>query len=250
MEEENKLEAIDYLRCRPQLNEMGFSDEQIKTALVEVGLNVNLLTDSYGCERGSKPYMKPYEFIRHGQVHAEEWKGEFKKEYTYNGDFYRVPSQYQSTKVGDLVMELFSKRYVWWNDFTIDKNYTESETGEWFDFMGRLDVDALPEKYLNMKVYEVRDLNIKKDLTKKKSAWSMYDIHDAEKYEVYLATEFGSLYVPIQAILKKDFSIVEKRMLDYFGDYYSGKGREEYYAKAIKALESEEAKLLSLFLNK
>ena len=50
--------------------------------------------------------------------------------------------------------------------------------------------------------------------------YDAYHLDQVDSYEIYVTTETGVLYLPIKALLEKDFSIAEKRMKTYFGDYY------------------------------
>ena len=67
--------------------------------------------------------------------------------------------------------------------------------------------------------------------------------------KIYLNTEFGSLYIPFDAIKNNDFSLIEERMTDYFSWYY-GNNENESYLNAIKPLESKEAIFLKELLTK
>ena len=91
--------------------------------------------------------------------------------------------------------------------------------------------------------------------------WSIYELSDAENYEIYMDTENGTLYVPIKALLERNPKIIEERMKSYHKWYYNVAGyklnhkenetveqykkrREQDYEKAISPLQSREYKYL------
>ena len=211
------FETIDFLTCRKYLNDLGFSDAEITVTLNQLSINKRDLCDENGYK--SEPiWPKIKEFSRKGVIHYKEYKGEYVKECTANGEYWFVPSQYQGLKHGKIIFTILSNRY------------------NWFDMT--------------------------KDDKKKVTEWQLYEMSSIN-YEMYLNTEFGSLYVPIKAIVEKDFSIIEKRMNDYFKFYYdyktlkdyglnhNGRTKEQYKAdmlesfnKAIAPLQSKEAEII------
>ena len=63
--------------------------------------------------------------------------------------------------------------------------------------------------------------------------------------DIYVKCENGkSLYVPIQAIINKDYSLVEHRMNTYWPSYYNRPDRKEYLDAELATLETETAKAL------
>jgi hypothetical protein len=79
--------------------------------------------------------------------------------------------------------------------------------------------------------------------------WSIYEWYGGGNFhEIYMDTENGSLYVPIEAILKNQYALVESRMQDYFKAYRNND--REKVKKDIAPLESSEAKLLRGYLEK
>ena len=266
--EKKELTVLDFLRCRTELNKIGFSDKEILKSLSDLEITKRDLTDEKAFENGT-PYCNTYEFSRKGVGHFKQYKGNFVREYTKNADFYFIPAQYQGLKHGKIIEKLLSNRFDWFNSFMKDKSYKESETGEFFDSIGRLNVNSLSEHYKNMTVQQLLDLNREKNLTKKVSAWDLYEMHEAKNYEIYLTTSKGSLYVPITSIMNGDFSEIEKRMLSYANSYHDpkklsgyalnhrGRTKEEYkkdkeadFLKMIEPLKSVEAIQLKEFLKK
>lgn len=263
------IKVIDYLKCRKSLNNLGITDEEINKVLDELGYNKENLCDTIALEK-SEPYQKPFEFVKSGTSTFKEYsvvKGkEYIREYTALAKFYRVPAQYQELKHGAIIYRILCNKYDWFDTFQKDKSYKESETAEYFDTIGRLNVNKLPEKYFNMTVAELISLKEEVKISKKESAWSLYEMYN-ENYEMYLDTEFGTLYVPIKALLNKNTKLITNRMTSYAMSYHDpknlsgftlnhrGRTKEEYvkdkqkdYENMITPLNSKEAKLLFDFI--
>lgn len=83
----------------------------------------------------------------------------------------------------------------------------------------------------------------------RESKFKIYPIsYHNKEYEVYLEVdEEDSLYVPIQAIIRKKYSLVKNRQISYFTNYYRDK--PDKLKKALKPLHSPEAKLLRQLLS-
>jgi len=58
-----------------------------------------------------------------------------------------------------------------------------------------------------------------------------------DKYEIYMDTEAGFLYVPVKSLFMKDFSIVEDRMLSYWKSY----NKDIKYARKVLADSKSQA---------
>lgn len=244
-----KLTRLDYLKCREDLNGLGFTDKEITKALDQCKLTVNLLTDLNGYKQEPK-YLKAYEVTKRSHSwRGKEYRGEFEREVTMHGIECRVPSNYQGLRHGEIIEALMCNKFDWFNTFTVDKNYTESETGEYFDFIGRLNVNSLPKKYLNMTVAELVKRNQKKDLVKKKSAWSLYEMYNVDSYDIYLTTDNGSLYVPIKALLNGDIDAIKNRLITYSKSYYVKKEDEDKREKMVAPIHSDQAKRLFELIN-
>lgn len=99
--------------------------------------------------------------------------------------------------------------------------------------------------------------------------WDIYslDYQEPEHYEIYLKTSMGSLYVPLIALLKKDFTMILLRMNSYYKEYRTSssydlnkkdkESLEEFkerklkeYENDIKPLKSFQAKRLKKYLEK
>lgn len=259
---------IDFLKCRIYLNELGITDNEINKALDELNISKKDLCDEKAFERPACniDYIKIKEFLRIGTGHFKKYQGEYVKEYTANADIYLIPSQYQGLKHGKIIFQILTNRYPFMTQFLIDKNYKEAEIE--VDTIGRLDLKNLDEKYNNLTIKEVRKLVAKKDVIKKKSAWDLYEMRSID-YELYLITEFGSLYVPIKSLINKDFNLIKNRMIKYSLSYHDpknlsgfalnhrGRTKEQYaidkqidYDNMIKPLKSKEAKIIQEFFKK
>jgi len=258
------FQVIDYLKCRTELNSLGISDAEIQKALNELNITKNDLTDKQGFQNIPN-YLKVFEVTkeRH-QFKQKQYNGAWEKEVDVIGVEVMIPSQYQGLKHGKIIETILKNRFSWFSSFTKDKNYKEKIID--IDYCNRLDLDKLTDEQKNLSINELLDLS-KKEVIKKESAWSLYEMHTSENYELYLSTEFGSLYVPLKAILSKDFSLIEKRLKTYAESYHDPKklscfalnhrGRtiEQYkkdkeadYLKMIEPLKSKEAKELKKYL--
>lgn len=85
----------------------------------------------------------------------------------------------------------------------------------------------VPKVLRNLTLNEIAALPSPYRIIKKSSRIKCYTPHtDFESYEFYFELEkeegrkINSLYIPYQAYKKRDFSLVEKRMKDYFKFYY------------------------------
>lgn len=264
---EKELTAIDYLTIRPQLNELGFTDDEIIRAIDQSGLNVNLLTDRKTfAESSHAEHFKVKEYIGTSVHHYTLVNNEgYEKRMHCNGVAFRVPAHYQGLKHGRIIHKLLENKFEWFSSFTVDKTYKESETGEWFDAIGRLNVNDLPDKYRKMTVAQVVELSLEKDIVKKKSAWDLYEMHDVESYDIYLRTERGSLYVPIKCLLNGDVNGIIERSVSYLWDYRnmrhyskpeyinSEKGQEslKWYLREVECVFTDTAnRLFNILENK
>lgn len=236
------MKLIDWLTCKDVLLSLSFTEEEITKALEDVEYSINDLTD-LKCFRGT-PWVKDYELVREKvQFTTEEWNGEWKKEIKVIGNEYRIKAQYQGIKHGKLIFQLFKNRYDWFDTFTKDVvENIKPVIDRWTK------VKDVPEEYRTMTIQELIELEPPKDIIVKKSLWNIYQIYNDKNPEMYLETEFGSLYVPYKAILNNDFKLIKNRMETYFKSYYNTPDRQEYYNKAIKALKSKEAKQLKKYL--
>ena len=72
----------------------------------------------------------------------------------------------------------------------------------------------------------------------------IYHLHNATD-DIYVKCDDGkSLYVPVKAIVDKDFSLVVNRHTTYHKYYYNTIDRKEYLDAALATLETETAKAL------
>ena len=257
---EQKFEAIDYLKCRKALNQLGFTDKEIRAALIAANLDVDDITDKNGFEKF--PHWLPVGEIitdRHS-FQVKRYKGSYyKKEYT-TGWLIRVPAHYQGLRHEKLLRALLEARFPWFESFTIIKK--EEKKNDLF-YKSIRSINDIPKEYDSMSVAELKQLlTSTESVDKVKSRWSLYEMHD-EKYEIYLNTEFGTLYVPLKALLAGDVKAIKDRMTSYAMSYHDpknlsgfslnhrGRSREHYqadkwedYNKMVAPIESKEAKEL------
>lgn len=259
------FERIDYLKCRKELNNLGIEDREINNALNSLNIEKRQLCDEIAVRDGQRCFYNPCEFTKRSVGHFKTYMGEYVKEFTENADHYLIPAQYQGLKHGEIIFKILCNKFNWFDSFIKDKSYKESVID--LDFLSRLDISKLTEDQKNLTVNELIELTKKEKIIKKESAWGLYEMY-SENYEMYLTTEFGSLYVPIKALLNKDFSLIKSRMTKYAASYHDpinlsgyalnhrGRSKEEYkkdkeqdYNNMIKPLKSKEAKLLKKYLS-
>jgi len=231
--ETQKIEDIEdiplykWLKPYQLLLNWGFTEKEITDAIIQSDNTLGSLTDRNGYQNINifSHWKSPYDILKTNHYFTiKEYKGEFSKDVRVNDFEVRVPGQYQGLKHGEILFKLFSNKYTWFSSFLIDKSYKESEIE--LDIFGRLDIKKLTDEQKNLSINEILELSEKKDIIKKKSAWDIYELHDYNNSfnEMYLQTESGSLYVPYEAIINKDFSIIEKRMKDYWSKYNDHSG--------------------------
>ena len=72
---------------------------------------------------------------------------------------------------------------------------------------------------------------------------SIYHLDGAK--EIYIKCDNGkSLYVPVKAIVDKDYSLVEQRMNTYWSSYYNTPNRKQYLDAELATLKTKTAKAL------
>lgn len=172
--------------------------------------------------------------------------------YYINYSAYVVSSRYTSEVESQLVRYFLEKRYP---EIFLHPDFIKEKTVE-LQVMDMTLAQIIAE-YGNMTFRAARfDLPIQtaKKYVVRESKFKIYPLKyhwDSDiKYEIYLeVNEKGdSLYIPIQAIIQKKFSLVKKRQISYFTHYY--KDHPDRQKSALKVLRSPEAKLLNQLLNK
>lgn len=257
------FEAIDFLTCKDDLLNIGFTIDEIKKAIEDSGNTKESLTDKKGFLNEPK-YMKVYEVTkeRH-QFKVDEYRGEYKKEVLKTGIECRISAQYQGLRHGGIIFHLLKNRFNWFDKF--NKKIKELVK----PLEGYVRIKDVPNDFDNLTLKEIKELTEGKEVTKTKSLWSLHQMYTGSNYEMYLDTEFGTLYVPIQSLINKDFSLIENRMTTYALSYHDpinlsgyalnhrGRTKEEYkrdkeqdYNNMVKPLESKEALKLKKFLSK
>jgi len=269
MEKNQNNQRIDYLKCKKYLNNLGISDDKINKALDDLGMEKKDLCDEIAIrDSQGKPYQTPHEFTQRTTGYFEDYKGEYIKRFTENANHFFVPATYQGLKHGEIIFQILSNRYKWFDSFKTLKSYKESEVEKYFDSLNRIDTESLPDKLKHKTIFELEEMRKEKKKYFEKSAWDLYEMK-SENYEIYLNTEHGTLYVPLKAIINKDFLLIVERMISYSLSYndpenlsgfalnHRGRTKEEYkrdkqkdHENMIKPLVSKEAeKLKKIFIN-
>lgn len=251
---------LDFFKPTKKLIELGFSESEILSAVQKSGNDIESLTDKQGFENIPKWYGA-FEILKeHHQFTKKVYMGEYEKEVKVWGYLVRIPGQYQGLKHGDILRQLFTDKWPWFSDFkTTVKRQVKSKIRR---------IEDVPEEMQSLPVSEIlKMINEGEKINEQKTLWELYEFHGYEKqdYEMYLKTEHGTLYVPLQALLSNDFSIIEKRMNTYFSSYYNesgyglnhrGRTKEQYNLdqaenrrKALLPLVSKEAEMLKSFIS-
>lgn len=168
--------------------------------------------------------------------------------YLSNYSAYVVTSQYTSEVESQLARYFLEKRYP---EIFLHPDFIAERTVE-LQVMDMTLAQVIAE-YGNMTFREARyDLPIttKKKYVVRESKFKIYPIRYQNKgYEVYLEVneENDSLYVPIEAVIRKKYALVKKRQIAYFTNYCGD--QPDKLKAALKVLRSPEAKLLKQLLN-
>lgn len=134
---------------------------------------------------------------------------------------------------------------------TIDRTTTtfKEYKGEW-----EREVIKPARQYLIRCPYQLEEKSVLRScilaINPMMSLFDMSTYHlDKETDDVYITTEVGhSLYVPVKAIVEKNYALVVERHTAYHKSYYCTDDRKEYLDKALAALDSKTAKILKIVI--
>ena len=234
------MRLIEWFTPTENLIELGFSTEEIETAITESGISLNDLTEEKGFI-DIPTWMRKYEVISDKyRYKTKKYQGEWEKKVEVSGYKVRVPHTYQGLSHAKVLYCLFSNRWEWFNKFTTTK---EIDKKIW---LSGLPASKLPDEYKDTPIKKLSYSYIIAKEVETNSSWSLYEYR--KDYEMYLRTELGTLYVPLKALLDSDIKIVKERMVSYYKGYYDYK--DAAYKKAIAPLQSKEFKQLKGYLLK
>ena len=257
------MKLIEWLSCKDELLSFGFTEKEIEKALKDIEFTENDLTEIKGFQNEPK-YMGKYELVKSGvyfnikEYQPIDWE-RYRKVY---GSEYRIVKQYQGLRHGEIIHQLFKNKYKWFDTFRENKiEKSKPNIDNWTKLRD------IPKDFYSMTVKELVEMTEPIEITVSKSLWSIYELRNNEA-EMYLTTEFGTLYVPYKAITDKNWNLIENRMITYRLSYHDpiklsgyalnhrGRSEEQYkkdkeqdYLNSIKPLESKEAVLLKSHLN-
>lgn len=256
--ETKKFEPIDYLTNLSLLHDLGFGREEIAETVdrLELFENWKIYKDE-GLTNDPK-YLKVYEIIKDRHSFQKEvFQGEYSKKITVTGYLVRIPHEYQRNYHGIIIHDLMCKKFPWFASFQ-KKEEKESK------LTGRERLEDIDPSLRSLTVDELLS-RVQKHIVEK-PLWKIYSPSNIDD-EIYLETEFGTLYVPLKVFTEFDTGLIEKRMTDYFSWYYDfktlkgyslnarGRTEEEYlkdmkasFDNALKPLESREYILLKGFI--
>jgi hypothetical protein len=256
------ITLTEWFNGTQDLIKLGFTEPEILKAITDSGNTIDTLTEIKGFQ--SLPsYMKLAEITqeRGYKYWVEVYHpngGDYKKTEWRTGMAVRVPAQYQGLKHNTILFALFSNKWAWFDTF---KRKEECSIKK---YLSDLPISQIPAEFQDLTPAQLkREYLIEKEV-KECSKWTIYEMR--ADGEIYLETESGTLYVPIAALLNADFSLIEKRMRDYWGWYYKvdlsgyalnrrGRTEAQYLIEQAEAqsknllpLESPEAIQLKKFL--
>jgi hypothetical protein len=266
------IALTDWFTGTETLVTLGFTIPEIEAAIIKSGNSKETLTETKGFEN-YPTYLKTFEVVRENYTFkTKKYNGEWEKEVTVMGWEIRVKAQYQSLRHSEILFCLFCNKWDWFNKLTFTKE-CEVKTR-----LSELPISEIPKEFQHLTANELRsEYLIKKEL-ENCSRWDIYNC-ESQHFEIYLKTgndkgsdglfksSFISLYVPVEALVKSDFSIIEERMKNYWGSYYKtdlsgyalnhrGRTEEQYIIdqqaaqnEHLSALESEEAQQLKKYLS-
>ena len=217
------MNLSDWLNCKEILLQY-FTEEEIELALHQINYSVDDLTDIENFENEPKFYKNYELFKQNVRFYKTVYYGEYSKNVSVVGNAYRIEAKYQGLKHGKLVHKLFSNRYEWFD------NFSTTELVNCKQFTGFIRLKDIPEEFKNLTVNQLLAIEKREVI---KSKWNIYEVQPSP--EMYLETEFGSLYVPYISLINKDFSIIENRMTTYVNWYIENK------TALLKPLISKEA---------
>lgn len=161
---------------------------------------------------------------------------------------YAVSANYASEAESKLIRFFFENRYP---EIFLHPEFTTEKTTELN--VTDMTLAQIIAEYGNMTYREARyklPLRTARKYVVRKSKFKFYPISNSRnEYEIYLeVNEKGdSLYIPVQAIIQKKYSLVKGRHTAYFMEYY--KNYPDKLKNALKLLNTSEAKLLRKLLN-
>lgn len=238
----------EYLKFLPSYFKFvgcGFTDEDILKAMSQIRMTKEDIVCVKEVEQLSTYY--PYVVLKDNHSFTVEKKiwnnklGRYEKIAT-KVIGYKIETPYNLIIETKLIHKLFSNRYNWFNNniFTrvVEKKFKTT------DYLRLKDI---PDELEDWKVSELISQDEISYFTKE----SKFKTYRGE--EIYLETDielnghFQCLYIPIKAILNKDWSLIEKRHTDYHKEYY--KKNPESLIIALSVLESPESLKLKTILN-
>ena len=260
--ETKSISLVEWFNGTPELLKLGFTEQEIEKAILDSGNDINSLTDIEGFSQFPS-YHKRAELVDSNYWYTKtNYVNQGGKQYEnrerVRGIGVRVPAHYQGLRHDKILFALFSAKWSWFDSFR------KKEECEIKKYLSDLPISQIPDQFKDLTPAELRREYLIEKQVNECTKWSIYELRNDG--EMYLTTQNGSLYVPIAALVEKDFSIIEKRMTEYHASYYNASGyglnhrgrtQEEYkkdqqeaYYKAMSALTSPEALQLKEYLSK
>lgn len=182
----SKKSVLFWFESTQELKKLGFSEKEIKRAILQAGETAESLTSFIDVEIGKHQY---YENSENYELVVEQITGYFEEQiekrseqsnrceiftrnYQASANKYRFRGHYQGTKHAPILRNLLNNKFPYLKKYKIELFPLYSEGINW---------------------------------------------------EIYLKINKKSLYVPVKALIKKDSKIIIKRMLDYWDSYRSSR---------------------------
>jgi len=121
IKEKEKIEQLKpsyWLNCTDDLMKLGFSENDINEAIIDSGNSIETLTKKKYFE--NEPYYSKNKLIRKNVTFSKKkyfGNTEYYKYVQVKGNEYRIPSEYQGLKHGEIIGQLLKNRYHWFNSF-------------------------------------------------------------------------------------------------------------------------------------
>lgn len=213
--EQKAISLTEWFTGTPELLKLGFTEAEIEKAILDSDNNVDTLTEIKGYQSLPK-WMKKAEVVQESgyRYFAEVYHpngGDWKRTEWRTGIGVRQTAQYQGLKHSAILFALFSNKWAWFDTF---KKKEECSIKK---FLSDLPISQIPAEFQNLTPSELRREYLIEKEVKECSQWKIYEMR--EDGEIYLETASGSLYVPIAALVNKDFPLIDKRMRTYWGWY-------------------------------
>jgi len=209
------LKLSDYLNCKSTLLELGFTEEEIDNAVDQAEFRESDVVDEKKIAYPIPSYYEKFDVIEEKILIKEKYIGD--KLVRTLGELIKVPANLQVNN-WKVVKNLLKLRFNWIDEF----NYqSTTKVDKLFSCMF-YSMTNVPDYLRNYTLQEIFDLKeSQKEIPCIKSKIKIYDISKNDS-KIYLETEFGSLTIPLDLLLKKDFEGIINHTKNHIKSYNDG----------------------------